>query len=196
MNDGLHPDMIEATRLTRAGRLTEATALLQRVFGSGTVPDPASGPTGETAHAPAGRGSRIIDLTPDTIELTDSQPSPPGRQASGTGASNRPTSGAPGTARAHLPQALRSFLDRVKRGPSEPGIGELPRLSPPPAPGVVPHGGRFLAASYGNEAGSRAYKLYVPSGYSGQAVPLVVMLHGCTQSPDDFAAGTRMNALA
>jgi poly(hydroxyalkanoate) depolymerase family esterase len=60
----------------------------------------------------------------------------------------------------------------------------------------VPDGGRFLAASYGNQAGSRDYKLYVPSGYRGQAVPLVVMLHGCTQSPDDFAAGTRMNLLA
>jgi poly(hydroxyalkanoate) depolymerase family esterase len=196
MNDGLHPDMLEATRLTRAGRLTEATALLQRVLGSGTVPDPESGPTGGTADAPARHGSRIIDLTPDTIELRDLQPSLPAGQAFGTGASNRPTSGAPGTARSHLPETLRSFLDRVKRGPSEPGIGELPRRSPRHAPDVVPDGGRFLAGSYGNQAGSRAYKLYIPSGYRGQAVPLVVMLHGCTQSPDDFAAGTRMNVLA
>jgi poly(hydroxyalkanoate) depolymerase family esterase len=42
----------------------------------------------------------------------------------------------------------------------------------------------------------RAYKLNVPSGYNRQALPLVVMLHGCTHSPDDFAAGTRMNDLA
>jgi len=60
----------------------------------------------------------------------------------------------------------------------------------------VPEGGQFVAGSYSGEAGSRAYKLYIPSNYRGQAVPLVVMLHGCTQSPDDFAAGTRMNALA
>ena len=60
----------------------------------------------------------------------------------------------------------------------------------------MPEGAQFLAASYSNPAGSRVYKLYVPSGYHGQAVPLVVMLHGCTQSPDDFAAGTRMNVVA
>ena len=196
MNDALHSDMLEATCLTRAGRLTEATALLQRALRGGTVSDTASGPTGEAAHAPAGRGSRVIDLTPDTVELTDPQPSPRTGQASGTGASSRPPGPTPGTAQPHLRQVLRGFLDRVKRIHPEPGIAGLAKRSPVHAPDVLPDGGQFLVASYGNQAGRRVYKLYVPSGYHGQAVPLVVMLHGCTQSPDDFAAGTRMNVLA
>ena len=37
------------------------------------------------------------------------------------------------------------------------------------------------------------YKVHVPGGLSGRALPLVVMLHGCTQNPDDFARGTAMN---
>src|SRR6202020_1794276 len=64
------------------------------------------------------------------------------------------------------------------------------------APVHVPDGARFEERTFSNDAGSRTYKVYVPSLYAGQALPVVVMLHGCTQNPDDFAAGTRMNDLA
>ena len=57
-------------------------------------------------------------------------------------------------------------------------------------------GAHFVSKSFSNEAGTRAYKLYIPSGYDGTPRPLIVMLHGCSQSADDFAAGTHMNACA
>ncbi|MFZ6758322.1 alpha/beta hydrolase family esterase [Undibacterium sp. Ji50W] len=56
--------------------------------------------------------------------------------------------------------------------------------------------GRFINGSYSNAHGKRGYKLYIPSSYTGQALPLIVMLHGCTQGPDDFATGTGMNLIA
>ncbi|WP_256078556.1 PHB depolymerase family esterase [Massilia sp. YIM B04103] len=79
----------------------------------------------------------------------------------------------------------------------------LPFPTLPPdedAPGQsLPHhqpGPRFIAGLYRNEFGARGYKLYVPASFRGQPMPLLVMLHGCTQDPDDFAAGTRMNQVA
>ena len=56
--------------------------------------------------------------------------------------------------------------------------------------------GRFVASSFTGASGTRAFKLFAPAGFEGDSLPLVVMLHGCTQDPDDFAAGTRMNELA
>jgi poly(hydroxyalkanoate) depolymerase family esterase len=69
---------------------------------------------------------------------------------------------------------------------------DLPGATPPAE--ALP--GEFIDGSYSNAAGSRNYKLYVPSGYTGQPLPLLVMLHGCTQDPVDFATGTQMNVLA
>lgn len=56
--------------------------------------------------------------------------------------------------------------------------------------------GEFLGRTFSAQAGTRSYKLYVPSVAASGPRPLLVMLHGCTQDPDDFAAGTAMNALA
>jgi poly(hydroxyalkanoate) depolymerase family esterase len=64
----------------------------------------------------------------------------------------------------------------------------------------TPDGAQFLRRTYTSDDGSRDYKLFVPSGASGAAraerLPLIVMLHGCKQDPDDFALGTGMNELA
>eukprot|EP01136_Pigoraptor_vietnamica_P013981 Opistho-1_new@55609 len=68
-----------------------------------------------------------------------------------------------------------------------------------PDPGVAQGAGQFVARRFTHAAGTRAYKLYLPAHVArapGEALPLVVMLHGCTQSADDFAAGTQMNRLA
>ena len=81
-----------------------------------------------------------------------------------------------------------------------PGAGgfDLPGFKAPGAarPLELVPGAQFVSGTFRNHAGSRDYKLYIPSNYHGQAMPLVVMLHGCTQNPDDFAAGTQMNAVA
>jgi poly(hydroxyalkanoate) depolymerase family esterase len=59
-----------------------------------------------------------------------------------------------------------------------------------------PSGDAFIAGSFRNAAGQRSYKLYVPPNAGDRSMPLVVMLHGCTQDADDFAAGTAMNTAA
>ena len=197
MNDMMYRDMLEATRLTRAGQLAEASALLQRALRGETARNSVSGPTGDTGGAPAGRTSRMIDVVPETIEVTDSHPSAYLGPAFGSGFSGRTADMAEEWAGPPMPEALRRFLDRINRIGPAPGMDGWARRSPAHMPDVVPEGGgQFLTKSFSNGAGRRAYKLYVPSGYHGQTLPLIVMLHGCTQSPDDFAAGTRMNTLA
>jgi poly(hydroxyalkanoate) depolymerase family esterase len=64
------------------------------------------------------------------------------------------------------------------------------------APSAREQTGTFQTRTYTGAEGSISCKLFVPSGRLVKGMTLLLMLHGCTQSPDDFARGTRMNALA
>ncbi len=169
----LNRDMLrEATRLTQAGQLTEATALLQRML---------RGERATTGASPAPSPDRLPDRAPLTIDLKANEvdaadPAAPAETAA--------------TARRHRP-----LFDRAKDG-TWLGMRGV-RRAPASMTDIAPVGTKFIEGTYSNEAGSRTYKLFVPSSYhQGQQLPLIVMLHGCTQSPDDFAAGTRMNFIA
>lgn len=63
-------------------------------------------------------------------------------------------------------------------------------------PEVANDDAHFLTDSFTNFAGTLQYRLFVPSCYHGQSLPLVVMLHGCKQDADIFATSTQMNHVA
>ena len=198
MYEQLHAGMQEATRLTRAGRLLEATAAIQRTLQGlrtqNPVSDPIDPPAGEVIEGifrvvePAPRPAERAALAPYGAEA-----SPPQHASSPAGqASQRPrTQMEPLTTPPIIGDPPRA---RKPAEPTAPAIQTVAR--PGRTSSSMESGGQFLTGSYANAAGARTYKLYIPSGYQGQALPLIVMLHACTQTPDDFAAGTRMNTLA
>jgi poly(hydroxyalkanoate) depolymerase family esterase len=202
MSDQMQDGMAEAMRLMQEGDLTEATALIQRTLGGSSL---GSGLAPVASPYNPNDPSEPIDVESSVVD-----DAPHAGAASGPAADRGP---APRPAASPLlfgsvpltkpdglslpvPDSMPLTMPGVL-----PGLPGLPGAMPSPNegeidPSVVPTGGRFVERSYTNQAGTRSYKLYIPSGYIGQEVPLVVMLHGCTQSPNDIAAGTRMNVLA
>jgi poly(hydroxyalkanoate) depolymerase family esterase len=170
---GFLPGMDEVARLTRAGRLAEATGLVQRLLRGTGEPGPTAAPN------PAAPNPTVLEG-----EFTRVDPASPAGKAPG----NRPGH----AARTGLGETLRGLAARLRpTGLHGAGTG-----APRPVADPLPDGASFVTASYSGASGTRAYKLYVPANRGKGPRPLVVMLHGCTQSPDDFAAGTRMNAFA
>ena len=183
--DDMQDGMAEATRLTRAGRLAEATAIIQRTL-RGVLHKDGPGTGQDSATEPA---YRIVEEKPSATETSTESSrrgTVPGNDTPAGSAKGRPAA-APGVHSHEAqrpPESIRSSTERIRR--VTPGA--------PPSPAQT--SGQFIDRTFSNAAGTRAYKLYIPSAYAGQPLPLVIMLHGCTQSSVDFAAGTRMNVLA
>src|SRR5918995_6994862 len=204
MSDQMQGGMAEAMRLMQKGDLNEATAVIQRTLGGssfGSAFEPVASP-----DAPSDTG------TPIDVESTVVEEEPHPGAPSGPAAGRGPAAAAGpavspllfGSVPLTMPDGLSLTMPDnmpLTMPGVLPGLPGLPGTMPSPKEGetdqaVVPMGGRFVERSHTNQAGMRTYKLYIPSGYIGQQVPLVVMLHGCTQSPNDIAAGTQMNRLA
>src|SRR4051812_28763102 len=180
MSNRLPLGMAEATRLTQAGDLMGATALIQRLLQGGDVPEP--------AHTGSGFPT-IIDV--EAVVLDDTDPQPTSRPTAKP-ASAKPASGF--TGKFHPKPTTGLDIGGLSDGLGG-GFGGLNGILRPVSE-PLPEGATFETATFTNPAGTRDYKLYVPASRTGQPMPLIVMLHGCTQAPDDFAAGTGINALA
>ena len=177
MNETLQQLMRDATRLTRAGQLDEATKVIQRALRpqpeTPEVPlsDP---PTIDPVTAPK-RGAVTLDATPtvpggDVFEVDM-------RRHDGTEADD--ARAAPDSNHDALRPAPSSFTpDQKSADVEDTGAGE------------------FTQGTHTHLSKTLRYKLYTPPGHGSRPLPLVVMLHGCTQNADDFATGTGMNVAA
>ena len=193
------PDALRAAiSLTRVQKLMDATRVIQRALSGGENlrPEPSSqDPVERRAIESQVIESRVIqsqviDLTAEAIE--------PDRLKA---LSSKPQS----RSEASTPLKSTAWAERLP-GELMAALGQsgLPRVSLEGLAGMkarkaleIPDGAQFLTRSFACPAGSRSYKLYVPHRRPhGGKRPLLVMLHGGTQDADDFAAGTRMNALA
>lgn len=191
MNDDFAAAMRRAALSTRASNLTEATRVIQDAL------------AGRTASG--GRGAAVPDVTPPPAGSRP-PPFPVDPHAEIIEPSGKPKAAAARPDISRPSQRLRKPLGEALRilreGRAATGaLGSLPGMSLPAMTKHVslppmPDGAQFLTRSFTCAAGTRSYRLYVPASAPDRPRGLVVMLHGCKQDPDDFAAGTGMNAVA
>ena len=170
----------------------------KRDGGSGERPDPPASPFADMMEATRLTGLGRIEEASALIQR--SLAGHPLAQTLGLAPERRGDTSVPAIARDETPPAsdtagrVREAMSSVVRGlaPVLKGLGAPLRA---PSGRAIRPGGGFVDGTFAAAAGARDYKLFIPSQPFAPA-PLVVMLHGCSQSPDDFAAGTGMNALA
>jgi poly(hydroxyalkanoate) depolymerase family esterase len=174
--------MRQALELTRNQNLMEATRVIQRALSGSEIAPSENEPSKEPRTS-----ALILAPPPKTSGTSEAEPAPKVANAGGT-ATVRP-SARPRRPLGEVVKLLRHAKPLGLRALPLPGLKKTP-------PVAAPEGARYLARRFACPAGTRDYKVYVPSGAEGRALPLIVMLHGCSQNPDDFAVGTGMNRLA
>jgi poly(hydroxyalkanoate) depolymerase family esterase len=178
----------QATELTRKQNVIEATRMIKRALsGRGHAHSP-----GEQSP----ESSRLIELQTNVAESSEGFEQP--RQDARIAAAGLRNAAAERRPAARMKRPLGEVLKLLRQGdlPSF-GLDSAPLVKSRKAPRVpVPDGAAYLARTFACAAGSRDYKVYVPSHTNRRKPPLLIMLHGCTQNPDDFAVGTGMNRLA
>jgi poly(hydroxyalkanoate) depolymerase family esterase len=170
-----------ATKLTRAQNVIQATQAIQRALLRNGDFHPPAEPAAKASHQPELRGVAAM------LELAREEAITKTTEAQDAFAKPRPT---------RLRKPLGEVLQLLRH--AEPPIGRLdlaPQLKARKEP-PTPEGAAFLSRRFNCAAGSRDYKIYLPRNASRGKVPLVIMLHGCGQDPNDFAVGTGMNRLA
>ena len=192
--------MRQALDLVRSQDVMEATRVIQRALLDRT----GAQPTVEATEGPPRKAPPLLP-SPPVADRVGRPADAPGSARVGEG--RDPTRAATARTAAGAAEATRRRPTGRKRRPLGEVVALLGQANLPglargalglrkQAPVAVPEGSAWLARSYASPAGARDTKVYVPSGAKGRALPLVVMLHGCTQDADDFAAGTAMNAVA
>ena len=202
MSNDLAAAMRRAAVSTRALKVVEATRIIRNALAQRSASgDPNVELSERDSPAPKRRPPlRLINPDAEIVEpLATGEPSSSQTCApvpiSGIGAIPIAPSQRPRRRLGEVLNALREGRMRTGAIPTLPGLS-LPGMKPASTPPPIADGAQFLTRAFACVAGARDYKLYIPACAPQRPRGLIVMLHGCKQNPDDFAAGTTMNAVA
>ncbi len=200
MTDDFATALRRALQSTRAGDPGAATAIIQSALAGGAAPEPED--DGE-----CGPCARLAQARERTTR-PGPQPDPALRAWPDTAAPSAPNGATARMTRPAMP-GLDAFSGLPGMG-ERPGMDGLPGLNGlqgmdglPGLNGLAGKSGALRRAPVPEGAtvemrriAGRDVRLFVPSAREDGPNGLVLMLHGCTQSPEDFALGTRMDHAA